>query len=148
MQQRNLKQKFIALLKRFKITEDLQGLEHDEAGGMDATKLTGKLCTVSIKMSLNICLNIQIRKLLIPFLFDTSFQFFFKYENERSLSDYLSATLAVTVVTVVNVTSNISRWTRVICIVTCYEAFIRIACKGWSGKVRKGIYWIILCQSN
>ena len=87
MQQRNLKQKFIALLKRFKITEDLQGLEHDEAGGMDATKLTGKLFSVSFKMSLNICSNIQTRKLLIPFLFDTSFQFFLKYENERSLSD-------------------------------------------------------------
>jgi len=38
--QRNLKQKFIALLKRFKITEDLQGLAR-EAGGIDRTKLTG-----------------------------------------------------------------------------------------------------------
>lgn len=46
--QRNLKQKFIALLKRFRATEDLQGLDHDQeelamshkltAGGMDATE--------------------------------------------------------------------------------------------------------------
>ena len=36
-QQRNLKQKFIALLKRFKITEDLQGLEDEDGagGGLD-----------------------------------------------------------------------------------------------------------------
>ena len=46
--QRNLKQKFIALLKRFRVSEDLQGLDHDQeelsmshkltAGGMDATE--------------------------------------------------------------------------------------------------------------
>lgn len=29
-QQRNLKQKFIALLKRFRVSEDLQGLENDQ----------------------------------------------------------------------------------------------------------------------
>lgn len=39
--QRNLKQKFVALLKRFKITEDLQGLENE--ADEDPTKLTGKL---------------------------------------------------------------------------------------------------------
>lgn len=39
MQQRNLKQKFIALLKKFKITEDLDN-EADE-GCIDASKLTG-----------------------------------------------------------------------------------------------------------
>ncbi|XP_046447206.1 phosphofurin acidic cluster sorting protein 2-like isoform X4 [Daphnia pulex] len=37
--QRNLKQKFVALLKRFKITEDLQGLENE--ADEDPTKLTG-----------------------------------------------------------------------------------------------------------
>ncbi|XP_034250250.1 phosphofurin acidic cluster sorting protein 2 isoform X2 [Thrips palmi] len=46
--QRNLKQKFISLLKRFRVSEDLQGLDHDQeelamshklsAGGMDATE--------------------------------------------------------------------------------------------------------------
>ncbi len=42
LQQRNLKQKFIALLKRFKITEDLQGLENEaDEGCIDPTKLTG-----------------------------------------------------------------------------------------------------------
>lgn len=43
LQQRNLKQKFIALLKRFKITEDLD--EHElagEGGCIDPSKLTGK----------------------------------------------------------------------------------------------------------
>jgi hypothetical protein len=39
--QRNLKQKFVALLKRFKITEDLQGLENE--ADEDPTKLTGKI---------------------------------------------------------------------------------------------------------
>lgn len=39
--QRNLKQKFVALLKRFKITEDLQGLENE--ADEDPTKLTGTI---------------------------------------------------------------------------------------------------------
>ena len=42
VQQRNLKQKFIALLKRFKITEDLHGLENEaDEGCIDHTKLSG-----------------------------------------------------------------------------------------------------------
>lgn len=42
--QRNLKQKFVALLKRFKITEDLQGLENE--ADEDPTKLTGTLINI------------------------------------------------------------------------------------------------------
>jgi hypothetical protein len=42
--QRNLKQKFVALLKRFKITDDLQGLENE--ADEDPTKLTGTLINI------------------------------------------------------------------------------------------------------
>lgn len=40
-QQRNLKQKFIALLKRFRVSEDLQGLDHDQEELSMSHKLTG-----------------------------------------------------------------------------------------------------------
>lgn len=50
--QRNLKQKFVALLKRFKITEDLQGLENE--ADEDPTKLTG---TINIFLCFVLFLN-------------------------------------------------------------------------------------------
>lgn len=49
VQQRNLKQKFVALLKKFKITEDLEN-EADE-GCIDPSKLTGTSRTVFIAIS-------------------------------------------------------------------------------------------------
>lgn len=41
-QQRNLKQKFISLLKRFRVSEDLQGLDHDQEELAMSHKLTGE----------------------------------------------------------------------------------------------------------